>query len=494
MPSWATEGDWSKGMISDAPRAALPPSTVVNSVDYLLDSPGIATKRGGTTYAGPAMTGATYAGAVIYADFTGGSQLLGVGNNGSLYGVTAGTTTLINAMGAAYVPICKPVYHSGGTKQYVIIPTSNGSAAFKKYNGTTVAAAVASVPKGKIVTTYKSRLVVGNDGTNKVRSWFSPATVASGTDIDQAWDTTNAWVDSENEIVGYAPLQNSLLILSHHQTERLTGTTPPPGTDFDHAPVGRVGCTDARSITIWQNYAIFANQRSIFMTNGVGFKDLLSDAGMVKFWQGSLTAYDPATWTISSGLLWNKYLWVSVMNGATFVTCLMCNLPRNAWWKASNIKAVMWGGANDVRDELYYADRSTNRIVKVADCWNPSAANKNDADGTAVAPVWESRVIQPTASLKTYGLGYVNLDMRDAGSDNPTMAVAIAPGVEATTFSAVAESPLSETTDMLRRKITLSKLSQGLTVRLTQSGASSKTELYAVECEVTGMGEEYGGQ
>lgn len=496
MPSWATEGDWSKGMISDAPRASLPASTVVNAVDYILDAPGIATKRGGTTYAGPVMTGATTARGVIYADFTVGSQLLGVGDNGTLYNIIPSSTIIPTggAMGAAYVPLCNPVYHQGGTKQYVIFPTNNGSAAFKKYNGTAVTAAVASVPHGKIVTTYKSRLVVGNDGTNKVRSWFSPATVTSGVDIDQVWDTANAWVDSENEIVGYAPLQNSLLIFSHHQTERLTGTTPPPGTDFDHAPVGRVGCTDARSISLWQNYAVFANQRSIYMTNGVGFKDLLADAGMSKFWQTALLNYDPATWVISSGLLWNKYLWVSVMNGTTFVTSLCCNLARNVWWRNSNIEATMWSSANDVRDELFYADRTTNRVVRVADCWNPSATNKLDADGTPVAPVLETRVIAPSASLKNYGLMYLNMDMRDAATDNPSMAVRVAPGVEATTFSLCPESPFAETTDMKRRRLSISKLSQGLTVRLTQTGASSKTELYAIECEIQGMGEEYGGQ
>lgn len=481
-------------MVRDSARADIPVGSCYNAVDYYLDKPGIAYKRGGTAYAGPAMTGATYAQNCIYADFTGGAQLLGVGDNGHLFKVTSGTTTDLGLMSAAHIPRCKPVFHNGGTKQYVIIPPNSGATAFKKYNGSTIAAAVASAPKGQICAIYKSRLVLANDGTNLVRVWFSPVTVTSGADIDQTWDTTNAWVDANYPVVGMAPLQNSLLIFSAHGTERLTGTTPPPGSDFDHAPVGDVGCTDARSITVWNNYAIFANSRSIFMTNGVGFKDLLKDAGMVTYWQSILTGYTQAGWTITTGLLWNSYLYVSVMNGSSFVDALMCNLARNTWWRLGNIQATSWTTAVDVKDELYYSDRSTNRLVAMSGTFNPAAGNKNDANGTAVAPVLETRVLNPSVALKTYGLGRLSYDLRDAASDNPTMGVSVAKGVEATTFNAVPESPLPATTDETRKAITHKQTSQGLTVRLTQNGPSAKTEIYALEAEITGMGEEYAGQ
>lgn len=494
LPNWVTDVDWSHGMVRDAARQDIPNGALYNAVDFYLDKPGIAYKRGGTSYAGPAMTGATYAQNCIYADFVAGSQLLAVGDNGSLYKITSGTTTNIGSMGAAFVPRCKPVFHNGGTKEYVIIPPNSGATAFKKYNGSAISAAVASAPKGQIAAIYKSRLVLANDGTNKVRVWFSPVTVTAGADIDQTWDTTNAWVDADYPVVGMAALQNSLLIFSAHQTERLTGTTPPPGSDFDHAPVGSIGCTDARSITVWNNYAIFANSRSIFMTNGVGFKDLLKDAGMVTYWQSILTGYTQSGWTITTGLLWNSYLYVSVMNGSTFVDCLMCNLQRNTWWRLANIKSSSWTTAVDVKDELYYADRSTNRVVAMSGTFNPSSSNKNDADGTAVTPQMETRVLNPSVSIKTYGLGRLSFDMRDAATDNPTLAVSCAPGLEATTFTACNESPLPETTDETRKAVTFEKTSQGLTVRLVQSNASSKTEIYGLEAEIIGMGEEYGGQ
>ena len=490
MPSWSTEGDWSKGMVRDTPRATIPQGGLYNSVDFNLEAPGIAYKRGGTTYAGPAMAAATQARAVIYADFTGGAQLLAIGDNGHLYQVTNVSTTDKGTLGAAYIPLCKPVYHHGGTKQYVIIPTNNGSAAPHHYNGT--ASTVMTAPNGTICATYKSRLVLANDGVNRVRLWFSPVTVASGADLDQAWDTANAWVDADYPVTGLAALQNALLIFSTHQTERLTGTTPPPGTDFDHAPVGGIGCTDARSISVWQNYAIFANSRSIFMTNGVGFKDLLTEVGMVRYWQGILAGYTPASWTIATGILWDKFLLVTVMQGNTIVDTLVCNLVKNAWWRMSNNKAIMYSSAVGITDNLFYADLGAPRVNSVASCWFPTASNKLDADATAVQPLMETKLIAPSAPVKVYGRSWVDYDLRDAAADNPILNVQIAPGVEATTFVTPPESPLVESTDEVRKSITHAKISQAMTWRLTQVGPSAKTEIYALENEIMGIGQEYG--
>jgi hypothetical protein len=258
--------------------------------------------------------------------------------------------------------------------------------------------------------------------------------------------------------------------------------------------VGAIGCTDARSISVWQNYAVFANPRSIFMTNGVGFRDLLTEAGFVRYWQGILAGYSSSSWTLSSGILWDKFLFMSVMNGTTFVDCLVCNLQRNAWWRFSNVKAAMFAAAVGIRDDLYYADLGAPRVNSAASCWFPAGVNKADADGTAIQPVLETKVIAPTPNVKTYGRCWIDYDLRDAAVDNPSLTVQVAPGLEAPTFSTVAESPLPESTDEIRKTISCVKTSQGLTVRVTQTGPSAKTEIYAMEFETIGTGQEYGTQ
>ena len=71
--------DWSKGMVRDAPRTSLPENSVYDSRDFLLHQPGLMQKRGGTSYAGPALTSATYCQNVAYAEFPSGSKLVAIG-------------------------------------------------------------------------------------------------------------------------------------------------------------------------------------------------------------------------------------------------------------------------------------------------------------------------------------------------------------------------------------------------------------------------------
>jgi hypothetical protein len=84
--------------------------------------------------------------------------------------------------------------------------------------------------------------------------------------------------------------------------------------------------------------------------------------------------------------------------------------------------------------------------------------------------------------------------MRDSASDNPTLSVSIASGVEAETFVPVEESVLSETSIATRSRYTIAKVSQGLNVKVAQSGASSQTEVFAVEAEVRPLTTVAGGQ
>jgi hypothetical protein len=64
----------------------------------------------------------------------------------------------------------------------------------------------------------------------------------------------------------------------------------------------------------------------------------------------------------------------------------MCNVSRRAWWRVTNVKATMFSQAVGAAEELYYADRSTNRVATISGFFSPTSSNKNDANGTAVTP------------------------------------------------------------------------------------------------------------
>ena len=452
----------------------MPEGSVYDSQDFLLHQPGIAQKRGGTSYAGPAMGTANYAATVTYAEFPAGNQLIAIGDDGHFYKVTSGTTTDVATLGSGFPPLQTPVLRIGGTSR-LVVPASDGTTAPKSYDGTTVANLGGSPPAGKYAAVYATRLVLGNTSANPNRLFFSPTP-----DITATWDTTNSWIDCDYAITGLAAMSNALLVFSQSHTERITGFTPPPGADMSRATVASIGCSDARSIAVRDNTVIFANPRGVYLTSGAGFNSLTDEGGMQSYWQSIMAGYDPSTFTIASGL-WGPYLFVTVMNGSSLVDSLVCNIARRAWWRLTNWPARMYGSALGKTEELYYADRSTARVVQTSGIWSPAAGNKNDANGTAVTPQLTTMGLGLGPFLKHVGHCRIGYDMRDAASDNPTLAVSVATGVEATTFNAVPESPIGKTTDQTRKRCSINKVAQLYTVKFVQSNPSSKTEIYTVD-------------
>lgn len=478
------QADWSRGIIRDVARDALPPGSVYDSADYLLHQPGVAQKRGGTVYAGPALTGSNYAPAVAFAEFPAGSQLVAIGQGAGaadnhLYQVTAGTTTDKGQILAQPATLDTPKLRIGGTVNLLIIPSADGTTGPSKYDGSAAPAALAaSAPAGRFCAIYKSRIALANSTANPERIYFSPAL-----DPTTTWDTANSWLPSSYSVTGLAALNNVLLVFSRGHMERIIGSTPPPNTDMDLAPVAGIGCSDARSIVAADGYCYFANPRGVYVTNGTQPVSLTKQGGIESFWQSLFSGYDPATWFLSAGMI-RSYLIVCVLDNArNLVATLMCNTLTRAWWRCTNIRATMFATATGVNDELYYADASTNRIVALSGIFTPQTGNKLDANGTAVQPTLEFAPFGQGTGVKAYGFGHLNFDMRDAANDNPTMIVTLKAGTEADTVTAAAESPLTETTTLTRPRFTIAKEAQAVTIALAQTGASSKTELYALEVE-----------
>lgn len=482
-----TDADWSRGMIRDAPRTAIPAGGLYDSSDFLLHQQGIMIKRGGTSYAGPAFAAGSSAIGVVYAEFPAGAQLIGVNNSGALYKVTSGSTTSLGGTTLSGI-IDKPKLRVGGGSNILILPDSNGTTAPLTYVGSGSPATLGGTPPaGKVCEIYKSRLVLGGSSSNPNRLYFSPTP-----DITTTWDTTDSWIDCDHAITGIAAIRNALLIFSQGHVERIIGSTPPPGSDMDRSPLGDVGTTDARTIVVQEGNCLFANPRGVYLTNGAGFASLTTEGQIESYWGSLFTGYDPSTWVISAGIYKSFYL-ITIFDGTNYTT-LMCNVPRRAWWRLSNVKAKMFAQAVGTADELYYADGGAARVTKMSGIFSPTSSNKNDADGTAVTPSATFAAHANGLSLKAFGGGHLTYDMRDSASDNPTLAVSVAAGMEATTFAAVAESPLVETTDAVRAPFSTGYDSLALSVKIAQTNASSKTEIYGVEINERPFPSDDGGE
>lgn len=473
---WIPEvlADFSKGMVRDTGRVAIPDGSVYDSADYLLDKPGVARKRGGTGYAFAALTGATYVTALEHVPFIAGAQLMSVGSNGHLFkGATdVGALTANTHLNLAVSP--------GGT--YLIIPYAGAGALAQKYDNATITTLAAGMPLAHTVS-YKSRLVSSSNSVLN-RLFFSPVP-----DVNATWDNANSWIDCDNQISGLAALNNALLIFSAEATERIIGATPPPNSDMDRAPISNVGCTDCRSIVTESPYVYFANPQGVFMTNGTTPVSLTQQGGIRDYWRSLFTGYvsaaplpTGATWTISSGF-WRGFLFVSVLDASrNLQACLMCDVARRAWWRLTNMPAMAWV-ASVYGTELYYGDGSTNRIVTTSGIFSPTAANKADANGVAIQPTIEFRPVGQGTGIKAYAWGHLDFDMRDAASDNPTMAITVKTGINANVTLTPPESPLGETTTLVRPRFQINRNAQAATVALAQSGPSASTEIYALEVQ-----------
>lgn len=478
-----TQADWSKGMVRDAPRTAIPDNSLYDSRDFLLHQQGLIQKRGGTTNAGPAMAGSTYCQSVAFAEFPAGGQIVGIGDNGHLHVITESSTTDTATLGATFVPLDKPKLRI----DKLIIPSNDGTTAPKYYNGTTAATVAATAAPGKFCEVYKTRLVMGNTTSYPNRLFFSPTP-----DITTTWDTANSWIDCDYTISGIAATSNQLIIFSKGHTERIIGSTPPPGSDMDRTVIGSVGCTDARSICVQENNVLFANPRGVYLTNGSGFASLTTEGMIESYWQGLFASYS-SSWTIAAGI-YRSFYFVTIMNGSTHIDTLMCNVPRRAWWRLTNINATAFAQAVGAEEELYYADRTSSNVVGISSIFVPVAANRNDANGNPVLPQAQLRITGDGPGLKHFGHGHISYDLRDESAEDPTLELSVAPGIEAESFVAVAESPLGETTVSTRKRYTIAKVSQGVNVKVTQTNPSSQTEIFAVEAEARPLTTVAGGQ
>jgi hypothetical protein len=467
------EADFSRGMIRDTHRIAIPDGGFYDSFNMLCHKRGMAYKRGGTTYAGPELTGSTYAPRIAYAEFPAGAKLCAIGSNNHFYTVTAGTTTDVGATSAPFVGDGTPPdtmkLFSGGTKNLLIIPAADGILSPKTYNGvSTIADLGGSPPGAKYVSIHKSRIVLANGrvaGSDyPARVWFSPTP-----DPETTWDTTNSWIDVARPITGLASLQNALLIFSSGHLQRITGDTPPPGTNMVLEPVGDIGCPDARAIIVQDANCIFANPTGVFLTNGAGFQNLTRE--------GSI---------LTLGLYARTFLFVTYRNPAgnwPFLYSLMCHLPTKAWWRVTGVTPFNYSPSTSLGSELYFGGASEARIVRLSTILTPMDTNSRDANGTIVGGYLETRPLGHGPGVKHFERGHLSYDLRSSTEEkiDPQLTVGTGPGVNATTYTDQINLP--KTTDADRQPFTVAALNQFVSIRLSVPQASSKAEIYAIEVE-----------
>ena len=224
-------------------------------------------------------------------------------------------------------------------------------------------------------------------------------------------------------------------------------------------------------------------RNGVYITNGTNLPtDLTKAVGLKQYWQDVLAGSSASTWTLSGGFYQNNYI-ISILNGTTFVDALMFNLDNYSAVRVSNLPATCFASGQEIAEELWFGLRDEARLGRFSTVFNPGATVKNDADGTPVQPILETAMygVNP-AGLKSWKFVYVQCDLRDAATDNPTFTVSYAknPYDSYTTLTPV----IAETTDRGRHRIPLRFPSDGVGLKIAQTNAAATSRLYGLQADV----------
>jgi hypothetical protein len=473
------------GMRRDVDRTEIPGGSAYNMVDFIPDEvQAVTAGRGGWTYAGPAL-GSTAIQAVSFHPDT--RKVVATDGDRKLWDVAAGTQ--IGTFNTQLTPsVCEGnvAYHRG----LLIFVGSDGGTLPAYYKSDGTVGQLTAAPTGQTICVYKDHTVIARTPTQNSRVWFS----APGDPT--TWDTSFGYWDSTGDITGIAPTLNSIIIFHHDSTERLRGTTPPPGSDFALEPLfPNVGCLDSRSIVSWQNRIIFASAQGIYMTDGASVVDLTAGAQTKSYWQSILSGYSRATWVIAGGVYRGHYI-VSIYNGSGLVDNLCFSLENQTMWRFTNLFGSHFFSLTDQSQEkLYMGSANTARVAELSSLWNPSSTVKQDADGTSPTPIVETAMFRGFDRLhrrwiesmgkQKWRFAYVDYDLRDSASDNPTMTLSYC---KTPTGSYTAtDRTLPETTDISRVRRSLSPTqggaahSQMLGLKLAVTGPYASAKLLTLE-------------
>jgi hypothetical protein len=412
--------NFSRGIVRDLDRGSIPGNALWDCVDFLPDFDAPLMRRGVWSYFGNDPTGSSYYHALAYCPFSSGYQLVGVTDQGKV--INVGTST--DKGGGLNFPFDKPKWF----RDLLIVTGHVGqNTAPVKYDGATVAALATNgptaVPNAHFSAIWKGQFVLAHTTANSNRAWFSKV------NDPQYWNTNDpggAWVDFLLPITGIAALNGCLLFFQEVQTSRIRGDNAPPGGDFSaDDPVFHVGCTDARSIAVKDDIAIFANPRGVFTTDGSTPSDLTAICGASQYWQTLMAGYispaqfPSAHWKIAGDVYRGHYI-VSIHDDSNNPKdCLVFDLDRKTWFRFTNVPGWAFGPAYyGGSEELYLGIGPSidTRVAALSGMWSPNNGAQDANSSQFPRGSFKTGIFQHRNGLQRIGKAYLTYALASAGS------------------------------------------------------------------------------
>ena len=486
-PATLIETGFDKGVISDADASVLATGQVTASDNMMMDKAGLAYKRGGSVQVG-GTAGTSGITRVDIAEFphVNKNEYLAWSTDLHLYRNISGTWTSTSGTygsSTGYLPRMKPAMVADssltttGGKMIWGISAGNDYPMVYEGNGTAprvinVATGLGPDYGGRYMVFYKGRLALAASTKYENRMWFSPDIV---TGVETAWDLTNAYIDFDYNITGLAALQNVLLVFSRNHVVRLSGSAPPPGGNMSEGPVGDTGCTDSRSICVWNDQAIWANPNGVYMSSGTGIVDLTNEGGFKRQWQSSVPSFDESATMITAGI-YKNYYWVTVGNSTTYVL----DIPRRVWWKVTLSQQPNSYCADVLTGKNFYISDGFQRVLDIAPTYTPSSSYRTDVGSSTISASLTTRVLHGgQVGLKGFRDGRLRYKLNSATSV-ATCGVTV---TEANDGATVNTATLAEFGGYDREVFPISADSEGIQVAISQANSCDLFELYGMEID-----------
>jgi len=495
------------GFQSDTSRDEMNQRAAYRMFDYLPQMEAPLRKRGGWRYGSPVLGSAASVRSMGWLPFPTDGHLAAVTDTGAVWQLKifdgTGGTQVTDSGDTSIVPTWPVFWHRTASLNMGVILgglTQPGKAP-KKYYDTgglnyTAAPLGGSPPQARMGFSWGDYLVLGNyydptdSGKLKNYRWaFSDPGNA------ESWTYTgvnsSTW-DFPEEIVAGIPLQNTILGFGYIDVHSLTGDTPPPGGNLRRTILfAGQGTFDGRSVVGWRQYAIWANNSGVWMSDGATLTDLAAAGGISVYYRQKAAGLSFVTGASAVAGIYRDHYVLSLRNQAgALITTLVCDIQRKVWTEWTNIncacfahRAAAPGTATSMsEEELYFGSAVQPRVCRISSLWTPSATYASDADGAPVQPVLETPYYRVGGlDQKRMRFIYAGYDLRASGT-TPKMAIGytLDPEVEGTYTDMLT---LPATTHYKRKRVRLARHGLGFGLRLAQVGASAQTRLYSLETE-----------
>jgi hypothetical protein len=378
----------------DFPRDQMPRQYLWDVVDYVpLVIDANLTGRGGWTWGSTVLGGDATSG--ILAPFPTGERLLVTGADGQWYEINQNSPYTATAVGACRPgkqnPIAAGSAAAGGTAIVAFDATRAQVPQILSSPSTTLTFADmhASAPKAPVGTYYNDMIVVGGaPGAENIISFSYPGA------LQNAWDSISQ-LGAPKPVTALAALRAVIIVFHAGSTSRIRGSVPDRSTG--HGDMGleplfdRVGTTDPRTISYWQDSVIFADEHGVHVTDGAIIRNLCSQGGILYYWRQLY-----ANQISLAACTFLDYYQITVRRSDGTNVTLVCDLNRRQWFRLSNIYAISYvaSSGSTGMERIWASMAGTKRLARIGPVYFPITAGtltaNVDADGTPILPSLET--------------------------------------------------------------------------------------------------------